>query len=784
MQRNRFSLLVAFAMGIASSPSTAQADEMKTRLAADKAACSAKAPCDALTADIVGLGAEGVAEAANLLSDKNWNVRAAALNSFKKFGSSAQSATPLLCRMLAKDSNPWELIAAISATEARDKDTIACLTRALNLKGGADYAALALGKAGVSAKSAVPELAALTRLEPAQARWPNIMAAYYPVLALGMMGPDAETAAPDLIRLLDQAAKFGKGSEIWDLHERTREALFWLGTKEATKAAGDVMDAQFNQCTGRTFRGVPIVAGLCGYNSRIDERSVYRITTPEAWVELWSRHGGSPKALPAVDFSKNMVIAYFDGRGGYGNCAVSRIYEGKDELRVGFSCGHSDALTLPGYSIYLFTILPRITKPLVVEEDSFQAMSAVPQPTHHVLKTFAALDEALSPHIPDPSQGPRDFDRPGFWNKVYLIPGHREGYKIRLKVASAPVSALELRRFMERHHATPALVHAAGMIGWSGTRGSGQTIWPRPNDFFWEASTAEAAGIVSELSGLGEVLSSRHVDNPVPNLPELAVKRDGLENAAALLSDKIRQLPATVGLLDAERTAIRPYLDDAAWAPSHSLIYVVLLDSTTSKYPDPDVEPVSSQLPLDRHPSGALNLLDPAGEYTLLWARLGIGDSCHGKPQPIQIDLEEGPGVQKKSESILLAHGAVRDGTKCMPDIVNGIHYADILSRTGYQMTLKQLDAARPEVTKVSRLVRWEDANYQNWEKTYASVAERREKLRKELSDNTDLFEEAPVLRSLVRDEITRLSAPAKVYESTKKMAFVEIIVLKKPQTK
>lgn len=53
----------------------------------------------------------------------------------------------------------------------------------------------------------------------------------------------------------------------------------------------------------------------------VDRRTNFRITTDEEFRELWSMiYGTGGPAMPAVDFSKNEVIAVFDGShssGGY-----------------------------------------------------------------------------------------------------------------------------------------------------------------------------------------------------------------------------------------------------------------------------------------------------------------------------------------------------------------------------------------------------------------------------------------------------------------------------------
>lgn len=378
------------------------------------------------------------------------------------------------------------------------------------------------------------------------------------------------------------------------------------------------------------------------------------------------------------------------------------------------------------------------------------------------------------------SRAQPDYEKPGFWNRVYKIPQHFETYRLRLTVPDARAAARELQRFMAQQHASPAPVHPLA-ISWTG----GQAHWPTPSQFLWDASTGDASGIVAELGHLGAVSQVRHDVAVFGDLSDLSAKEAGLENAAALLKDKVEQFPATTRLIDAEAVALQPHLEDYRWALGHSLIYVTLVDSTTKLAAIP--EPSNIAIEFDHRPTGAINLLDPIAYYTGHWARSGIGDPCRGKPHPIQVDLQAEPGsasqIEQKAEKVLFAHGAARTETKCMPDAVNGIHYDDIISRTGFWMTRKQLAEARPELSTVSHLILWEDKGYEMWTQVYASAAERHERLTKELREHSAFFKKNPLLRSLVQDEIQRLSAPAKIHKETEPMAFVEIILLKKAGT-
>ena len=82
---------------------------------------------------------------------------------------------------------------------------------------------------------------------------------------------------------------------------------------------------------------VPFTTISRGISSRITAQSFLTIRTAQEWQDLWHKHASNsptPPPLPAVDFSRKMVIAIFLGTkptGGYG-VEILRVKMSGDKL--------------------------------------------------------------------------------------------------------------------------------------------------------------------------------------------------------------------------------------------------------------------------------------------------------------------------------------------------------------------------------------------------------------------------------------------------------------------
>jgi hypothetical protein len=119
---------------------------------------------------------------------------------------------------------------------------------------------------------------------------------------------------------------------------------------------------------------VPVLGGWQGNDSAVTEPSVVRIMDDGAWAALWARHDPSGQP-PKIDFKNSMVIAIFRG-------SVSDIVSGihlesvldKPELEVMSGVFIADVSRGKMIRPYLFIVLPRSTKEIMVVEHSFGMM--------------------------------------------------------------------------------------------------------------------------------------------------------------------------------------------------------------------------------------------------------------------------------------------------------------------------------------------------------------------------------------------------------------------------
>ena len=91
------------------------------------------------------------------------------------------------------------------------------------------------------------------------------------------------------------------------------------------------------------------VVGWSGAQSQFPKKQVLRISTDRDWIETWLKHTGQPRdaenfdrwhnhgGVPAIDFSRYMVIAIFEGK--TVNCAgfaKEHILDRDDEMVLRF----------------------------------------------------------------------------------------------------------------------------------------------------------------------------------------------------------------------------------------------------------------------------------------------------------------------------------------------------------------------------------------------------------------------------------------------------------------
>ena len=129
---------------------------------------------------------------------------------------------------------------------------------------------------------------------------------------------------------------------------------------------------------------------LTGSDSRVSKPSFHRVQSLKDWAKVWAIHTGqetvpyenwdnqydefyNPLNLPMIDFGNYMVVAIFQGAGSNnaGLNAVS-ILNNTDGITFRFENKHFSTSGPNGggknVNVYGFFVIPRSTKPIIVEE--------------------------------------------------------------------------------------------------------------------------------------------------------------------------------------------------------------------------------------------------------------------------------------------------------------------------------------------------------------------------------------------------------------------------------
>jgi len=141
---------------------------------------------------------------------------------------------------------------------------------------------------------------------------------------------------------------------------------------ESNKSAAQIIRATI-RCLAEAKgdrKPVSIKAEYTGPESRISKTEYLRIMSKEDMKKLWTRHLGGDDA-PVINFEQNMVIAIFKGkhwnsRGITANCTQDdETIKFRFDMNYYQTMGGGDEVT--SYGLF---VIPRSTKPVVLEEDT------------------------------------------------------------------------------------------------------------------------------------------------------------------------------------------------------------------------------------------------------------------------------------------------------------------------------------------------------------------------------------------------------------------------------
>jgi hypothetical protein len=134
---------------------------------------------------------------------------------------------------------------------------------------------------------------------------------------------------------------------------------------------------------GRLLKPCVVITGA---DSHLAARRYLRITSADDWARVWQEHKGQkvteqydrfydPLTLPLIDFHDYMVIGIFQGSGS-NNAGLRAVSILEEKSRIVFRFGNKFYQTAgPGgggekAAVYGFFVVPRSTKPVVLEESA------------------------------------------------------------------------------------------------------------------------------------------------------------------------------------------------------------------------------------------------------------------------------------------------------------------------------------------------------------------------------------------------------------------------------
>lgn len=137
-------------------------------------------------------------------------------------------------------------------------------------------------------------------------------------------------------------------------------------------------------------RPVPSFVHWWGAHSRVEAAEYLRIRTDADWQKLWTRHAGevleTPYKLakyPVVDFDRCEVLAVFQGKTmNTRGLALASLSEDDDRVLLRFDSTSRSYQSGPegdAVTPYLLCVVPRSSKPVVLEEDVHQRIGGSPR---------------------------------------------------------------------------------------------------------------------------------------------------------------------------------------------------------------------------------------------------------------------------------------------------------------------------------------------------------------------------------------------------------------------
>jgi hypothetical protein len=371
---------------------------------------------------------------------------------------------------------------------------------------------------------------------------------------------------------------------------------------------------------------------------------------------------------------------------------------------------------------------------------------------------------------------PYAITEPGFWSRHYHIPHYRELHVVELRVADIVAAGARLI----------GLIQAAGGVG----------QLPQPFSYTHGVATnyaadceipvGGAAGLFAGLQEMGYLLSyglERTDDGSAKTgNAQLHYKYRSLKGEIEKLRESAARMPGITGLLQGPLEDLHRMAKADKRARARAYFAVTLVVDERQRLGFPRRPSLSGQfsdwgrIPALRA-SGYWFMFIKTGASSDYWARNPI-DPCWGEPPRTQIilDVPDGAKAQSEIEKVFAAHGG-----QVHPTVCAGAAFEPTYQGIGL-LSFHAADSARAmivkELTQLGRVVRARDVDAGAPNKYGAVIAAKSRVLRQELAQEAEALKSCPHIRSLVNEELERMSHVAKRFgESRGQVAFTVALV-------
>lgn len=364
-----------------------------------------------------------------------------------------------------------------------------------------------------------------------------------------------------------------------------------------------------------------------------------------------------------------------------------------------------------------------------------------------------------------------------YWSRVYSIPSSYAQYSLAFQSRDAAKERRRIEGLLlglgAKEIAVPRSIRAQGEV-------SG--YWPQPNQSVWGLSPSSAASIATRLAKEPDLYHFKRTGGGVPSFPELYDKRDGLTREAAALGGRLEGLPAARGLLEVELTTLSRLIVAHERAAAQAFI-LTTFDGPAQTPPvllelDGGRVVPRSRIYLPDDPALAeVRLSTVSADPRVDWNRTFLS-VCGPPGHALMVMAFPSEEIGRELSTSRALHGG---GRPLQPPCVNSA-FPQMNSYRSSPPMYFEFPSAKA-LARFQRKIQGEASLvfYNSDDGSMAGLAamhERRRLLLDELSSRASEFANAPMTRSLMMAEASRLEPFDQQFEAARDHPSIEIIAV------